>query len=140
MSKASKFALAATSILHLRGPDDSLEYGDDAHTLPLQIELYGPGSMIHAEAVAWQQNRLVDLLKKRGKTEQTATEKAELRADFLSRVTKAFINWGGPDDNGTTSKSDFHAVYADQEMVIIPQQVEQHLGETANFIPSSPKS
>jgi hypothetical protein len=140
MSKASKFALAATSLLHLRGPDDSLQFADAAQTLPLQIELYGPGSMIHAEAVAWQSNRLVDMLKKRGKTEQTAYEKAELRAEFLSRVTKAFINWGGSDDNGTTTKADFHAVYGNQEMVIIATQAEQHLGETANFIPSSATS
>ena len=138
--KISKFALAPTSILHLRGPDDALAYADEARTMPLQIELYGPGSTVHAEALAWQQNRMVEMLKKRGKVEQSATEKADNRAEFLSRVTKAFINFGGHDDMGTTNKADFHSAYANVEMIIIPRQVESHLDETANFIPSSATS
>lgn len=138
--KISKFALAPTSILHLRGPDDALAYADETRTLPMQIEAYGPGSTVHAEALAWQQNRMVEMLKKRGKVDQTAAEKADNRAEFLSRVTKRFINFGGPDDMGTMNKADFHAVYANVEMIIIPKQLEAHLDETANFIPSSATS
>lgn len=131
-----KFAVEETGILHLRGADDEPLMGEDGK--PMTITLYGPGSKQHARAQSAQQNRLVDKLKRKGKTDQTAEQRAREQAEFLAACTKEFSS--NIEYDGLTGDELFRAVYADESIGFIADQAAKHLGDWANFSKASPKS
>lgn len=134
-----KYAVSQTAVLQLRSADDELMVGDDG--LPMEIELFGPGSKEFARAQAVQQNRMLERLKKKGKVEQTAEEKAREAAEFLAECTKSFSeNVAGEDYLGLTGRKLYEAVYADREVGFVAEQANKHLGDWANFTQHSAKS
>jgi len=137
MTDIRKFAVEETGTIHLRDGDDELMYADEAKQKPIRIVVYGPGSKTFAKAQAAQSNRLMDRLKRKGKTEKSAAEQAEETADFLAACTKSFENIEYDKLDGEAL---FKAVYADASIGFIADQVNKHLGDWANFTKSANKS
>lgn len=129
-----KFAVEPTSRLHLRDASDELMYADEAKTLPIAVNLYGPGSKQYAKAQAAQSNRMIDKLKRKGKAEQTAEQIAQEKAEFLADCTESFENM---EYDNLTGSALAKAVYSDILIGFIADQAAKHLGDWSNFTKSS---
>lgn len=116
-------AVQPTSRLELRDANDELMQG-------VAVTVYGPGSKQYAAAQARQQNRMIDKLKSKGKTDQTAEQKAAETAEFLADVTQAFE---GLEYDNLTGRELSLAVYSDITIGFIADQVAKHVGDWANF-------
>jgi hypothetical protein len=128
-------AVNETSVLHLKDANDELLYernkdGTPDMSKPMEVELYGPGSARYAKAQTASSNKLMDRLKRKGKTDQTAEEKAAENVDFLVALTKSMRN---VDYDGLTGEALFRAVYADNSLGFIATQVNAYLGDWGNF-------
>lgn len=138
-----KFAVDPTSRLHLCDAQDAPMYatkeGSDEPDMskPICVVLYGPGSKPYARAQAQQNNRMVDRLKRKGKSDETAERRAAEQADFLAGCTKEFENL---EYDGLIGDELAKAVYADITIGFIADQVGKHLGDWANFSKVSTKS
>lgn len=127
-----KFAVEETSVI-----DPLLDSKDepmiDENGKPMTVTVYGPGSKPYAKAQAAQQNRMIDKLKKKGKSDQTAEEKAREQAEFLSACTKEFSpNF---EYEGLTGEALLRAVYSETTLGFISEQVGKHIAEWGNFTP-----
>jgi intracellular sulfur oxidation DsrE/DsrF family protein len=130
-----KFSVEETSVIHLRSADDELMYTDEGKAV--EIVVFGPGSKTFNKAQAAQQAKLMELLRKKGKTQRSAQEAAEDQAEFLATCTKEFRNIEYDDLKGQEL---FKAVYSDLSLGFIADQVNKHLGDWANFTkPASKK-
>lgn len=129
-----KFAVNPTSRLHLRDANDELMYADEAKTLPIAVNLFGPGSKEYAKAKAAQSNRLVNKMKTKGKANQTPEEMAVESAEFLAACTESWENLQYGDAQGEALSI---AVYSDRTLGFISDQVAGHLGGWSNFTKSS---
>lgn len=134
-----KFAVEPTSRLHLRDAADELMYvdGEDGTpdlTKPICAIVHGPGSKQYAKAQAAQQNRIIDKLKRKGKTEQSADQIAAEKAEFLADCTAGFENL---DYDGLTGDALARAVYGDTSIGFIADQVAKWMGDWSNFTKGS---
>jgi hypothetical protein len=120
-------AVQATSTLHLRDAADELMFDGDK---PVTVTIYGPGSKQFAKAQQAQQNRMLDSLKRKGKTDQTAEQKRAEQAEFLTECTASFENLTY---DALTGAALAKAVYSDIEIGFIADQVAKHIGDWANF-------
>lgn len=135
-----KFALKATSILHLRDGNDDLMYVDGPDgkpdlTKPMRAHLFGPGTKQYAAARAAQSNRSIDRLKKKGKSDLSPEDQVKETATFLARCTDSLENI---EVDGLTGEDLYLAVYGDIELCFIPAQIDRYIGDTANFTGTSP--
>ena len=131
-----KFAVEETGVLELRDAADEPMLGEDSK--PITVTLYGPGSKQYAKAQAAQQNRMIDKLKRKGKSDQTAEEKARETAEFLAGCTKEFS--ANIEMDGLQGEALHRAVYSDTSIGFIAEQVGKHLGEWGNFSKPSTKT
>jgi hypothetical protein len=129
MTDIKKFAVEETGVLELRDAADAPMLGEDGK--PMTITLYGPGSKPYAKAQAAQQNRMIDKLKRKGKADQSAEDKAREQAEFLASCTKEFS--ANIEYDGLKGEALFKAVYADTSIGFIAEQAGRHLGEWGNF-------
>lgn len=124
-----KFAVEETAPLELRDAGEEPMIGEDGK--PMIIVLFGPGSRQYARAQAAQQNRMIDKLKRKGKTEQSAEDKAREQADFLAGCTKSFSPNIALDDLADDAL--FKAVYSDNSIGFISEQVARFLQDWSSF-------
>jgi hypothetical protein len=129
MTDIRKFSVEETGILELRDAGDELMIGDDGK--PMTITLYGPGSKQYARAQAAQQNRLIDKLKRKGKTEETADEKAREQAEFLAGCTKEFSS--NIQMDGLAGEALHKAVYCERGVGFIAEQAGRYLQDWSSF-------
>ena len=95
------------------------------------IVAFGGGSaMDAAKAIAAQQNRLVDKMKRKGVTAQTAEQKAAESAEFLADCTVEFKRL---EYKGLVGRDLAIGVYSDTTIGFISDQVAKHLGDWSNF-------
>ena len=139
MADIRKFAVEPTGRLHLRDASDELMYAEDSEgnpdkSRPMQIELYGPGSKVFARAQTENNNRLYDRMKKKGKSDQTAAEKVEESAAFFTQCTKGMSHIEYDQLQGAAL---FRAVYVDESIGFIAEQVNKYLGDWGNFTKAS---
>lgn len=132
-----KKAAVETSELHLRDAAEELMYDDDARTKPVRVTVYGPGSRHYQAAVTKRNNRAVDRLKKKGKTDQTAEDRVKEEADFLSSIT---IGWEHMEYDDLSGHALSLAIYSDPTLGFIGDQVAAHAAEWANFTKGSATS
>mgnify|MGYP000945689258 CR=1 FL=1 len=125
-----KFAVSPTSRLHLRDANDELLFADEEKTKPIAVNLYGPGSKEYARAQAAQSNRMIEKLKRKGKTEQTAEQRAAESAEFLSDCTES---WENMEYDQLTGDALSQAVYSDITIGFIADQVAKHISDWSNF-------
>ncbi len=132
MAALTKYEMAETGVLHLRDAADNLMYADGADgqpdlTKPMRAHLYGPGSKQYAKAQNARQNHNVDLLKRKGKTKESAEEALGEQAEFLAACTQSLENIDdAPFD-----------VYSNIKLSFIATQVGVWLNETGNFTKGS---
>lgn len=136
MFKIESIGVAETSDLHLRSATDELLYDDKGK--PLTVTVCGPGSKTYAKAAAAQQNKAIEKLKRKGKLDQSAEDKAREQACFLAAVTVSFNNFGY--GSGLEGAEMFKAAYADTAIGFVAEQVGKHVGDWANFTKGSAKS
>jgi hypothetical protein len=129
-----KFAVEPTSRLHLRDATDELMYADGDESKPICAIVHGPGSKQYAKAQAAQQNRIIDKLKRKGKTEQSADQIAAEKAEFLADCTAGFENL---EYDGLTGDALARAVYGDTSIGFIADQVAKWMGDWSNFTKGS---
>jgi hypothetical protein len=129
------FAVEETSVIALVDSNEAPMRGEDGQ--PMTITVYGPGSKPYARAQAAQSNRMIDKLKKKGKMDQSAEEKAREQAEFLAGCTKEFS--ANIECDGLKGEALHKAVYADTSIGFIAEQVAKHIGEWGNFSKGSPK-
>ena len=98
---------------------------------PVTVTVYSPGSKAYAKAQAAQQNRMIDKLKKRGKSDQTAEEKARELADHLTACTASFSD--NFEYQGLEGAELIRAVYMNPKLGYIAEQVGKHIGDWSNF-------
>lgn len=123
-------AVQPSSRLELRDANDEIIAG-------VAVTVYGPGSKQYASAQARQSNRLIDKLKSKGKTDQTAEQKAAETAEFLADITVSFENLDYKDLEGRALAL---AVYSDVSIGFIADQVAKHCGDWSNFTKPDMKS
>jgi len=136
MSSLTKYRMTETGVLHLKDAGDALMYAEGADgkpdlAKPMRIHLYGPGSKQYARALNERQNHNVDLLKRKGKTKESAEEAARTNAEFLAGCTQTFENIES--DSGTTGEALWLETYTDQGLSFVRDQVAAFLNETSNF-------
>ncbi len=137
MSDIRKFAVEETATIHLRDGADELMYADEAQKKPIRIVVYGPGSKTFAKVQAAQSNRIMERMKRKGKNDQSAADKADETAGFLAGCTKSFENIEYDKLEGEALHK---AVYADTSLGFIADQVNKYLGDWANFTKPATKS
>ena len=123
-----KYAVEPTSKLHLRDANDELMFTDEGK--PVAVNLYGPGSKQYARAQAAQNNRLLDKLKRKGKSDQTAEQRAAESSEFLADCTESFENL---EYDNLTGRKLFMAVYADVSIGFVADQVAKYISDWSNF-------
>ena len=123
-----KYAVEPTSKLHLRDANDELMFTDEGK--PVAVNLYGPGSKQYARAQAAQNNRLLDKLKRKGKSDQTAEQRAAESSEFLADCTESFENL---EYDNLAGRELFMAVYADVSIGFVADQVAKYISDWANF-------
>lgn len=123
-----KYAVEPTSKLHLRDANDELMFTDEGK--PVAVNLYGPGSKQYARAQAAQNNRLLDKLKRKGKSDQTAEQRAAESSEFLADCTESFENL---EYDNLTGRELFMAVYADVSIGFVADQVAKYISDWSNF-------
>ena len=133
MSDIKRFSVAPTGRLHLRDAADELMYTDDGKEIA--VNAYGPGSKQYARAQAAQQNRMIDKLKRKGKADQSAEDKAREQAEFLAACTKEFST--NIEYDGLAGEALFKAVYSDSAIGFLAEQAGKHMAEWGNFTKAS---
>ena len=131
-----QFEVAETSRLHLRDSNDELMYADGDKSRPVMVTLYGPGSRQYAVASSKQNSRMLDRLKKKGKAELSADQKTQEGARFLADCTSGFENL---EYDGLTGDELAMAVYSNQRLGFIADQISAFIGNWSNFSMPSTK-
>jgi len=134
-----KFAVEETATLHLKDANDELMYaagadGEPDTSKPMRIKLYGPGSKKNAKVQAANNNKLFTRLKKKGKEDQSAEDKAQESADTLTALTHSFENINY---DALAGEALHRAVYLDTSIGFIGTQVNAYLNDWANFTKAS---
>ena len=132
-----KLAVEETSVLHLRGADEELLYEGGDTKKPVTVTLFSPGSKTYAKAQAGRNNRMMDRLKKKGKSDLSADDTTQENAIFLTACTQAMTH---VELDKLEGEALFKAVYADTSIGFVGEQVGKHLGDWANFTKGSAKS
>lgn len=136
-----KIAVEPTTVLHLRDAADNLLYEKKADPAdpskliddldkPVTITLHGPGSKAYAKAAAARHNRSVATLKRKGKVDQSAEQIAADNAEFFTDCTAAMTNI---ELDGLQGEALYKAVYKEESLGFIVEQVNKHLSDWANF-------
>ena len=132
MDIRQKYAVAETGRLHLRDATDALMYTPEG--AEIAVNLYGPGSKPYAKALAAQQHRNMERLRRKGRAAQSADAIATEAAEFLADCTESFEHL---DYDELTGSALARAVYADKTIGFVGDQVAKFLNDWANFSPVS---
>ncbi len=125
----TKTAVSETGTCELNGPDDEPLY--DGKTR-LAIEVFGPGSKQFAKAQTRRSNKAMERIRKKGKPDISADDSAEESAIYLATITKS-INFDYPPAAGRDDFQKFKALYKDETLGFIRDQVAEFVGEWGNF-------
>ena len=94
------------------------------------IVIYGPGSKEYTAAVAARNNRMMDRLRKKGKSDLSSEQQVSDHATFLAACTHSFEYI---ERDNLTDAALFKATYSDPRIGFIVEQVAAKLGDWANF-------
>ena len=132
----ASLAVAATGVLHVKGPTGEPLYADEDSKLPVLIHLYGPGSRAFGAVDARQSARALKRMQDNdGKiTAATQEERVAETAEDLAALTARFENFDyQPEGAALTGQDMFRAAYADQGIGFITKQVAKFVSDWGNF-------
>lgn len=101
------------------------------------ITLHGPASKAYKAAQSAASARLIDRLKRKGKTASNPEEDDAARAAFLSAVT---VSLNGFKYEGAADEAAIRAMYLDAGLGWIAEQANAAAGDWANFTHAAPTS
>lgn len=145
--KTSTIAVKDLHTIHVKDASGAPMYdlgadGKPDETKPVEIDVYGPGTKQYRRAKAEQQNRLVNVLQKRGGRAAKATPESQAKeaAEFLADVTHAIRRLEEDDENGRplTGRDLALAIYSNPRLGFIADQVHEDVHRWENFSPASP--
>lgn len=129
-------AVQETSVLHLRSATDEPMVDEQGN--PYTITVYGPGSKQWVQANAAQTARLLQKVKGGRPAEFSAEERTANQIEMLVACTKEFSP--NIEYDGQAGPALFRAVYSDQKIGFIAEQVSKHISDWGNFsTPSTAK-
>lgn len=128
-------AVEETTIIHLKNAAGELLFADAERKLPVQVELYGPGSTPFGVNEARQNARQTKRFNENDMklSSQDHEEQVRETAEDLASVTKRFINFGYAPAGDAQGADLFRAVYADTKLGFIVQQVRKTLRDWSAF-------
>lgn len=103
-------------------------------------EIYSPGSKQYANATAKKSTALVNRMKKKGKFEQSPEAQAREAAEFLADCTKSFTDNLGDGFEDLSGRDLYIAIYSNEKIGFVKDQISQLLSDWANFTPVSMKN
>lgn len=131
---------AVADCLEFQLVDESDQPIFDADGKPCMAKVYGPGSKRYAEASTINQNRLLAKISKGKAATETAEEKRRAHAEFLSRITDRLdLDYVDDDGRQLEGREKFLAIYSDQSILFIAEQVTEKSRDWANFSKGSEK-
>lgn len=104
------------------------------------ITMHGPGSKVWRAAQAKVQSHTIERIKKKGNSDISADEQADVDANFLSAVTVSFNNFTYPAKDAKGDRDIFKAAYADAAIGFIAEQANEFCRDWENFTGGSAKS
>jgi len=128
-------AVAPTASIHIKNAAGELLFADAERTLPVKIELYGPGSVQFGVNESKQTARSLRRMNENDMklTAPDFEERLRETADDLASVTKGFINFDYPPAGGAQGHDLFAAVYGDITLGFIVKQVQKTLADWSSF-------
>lgn len=126
-----KHALTPTGTVDIHDGADTPLIADNGK--PVRVHVYGPGSREYQAAEKRQNDRMIDAMRKKGKSVDTAA----YRVDFLVDITKSFDEIDYDDLKGAALHK---AVYSDPSLRFVADQVYAYVTDHANFTTSSKSS
>lgn len=133
MFDISTLALKTDTVdVQLRHPaTGELLFSDEAKTLPVAVTVYGKASSQYRNAVNAMVNR--SMKRKAKKEKETAEVMNEEGLTLLTAITAGFkelsVNGSVP-----SSEADYRTLYADAKYAWIKDQVNEFVGDDANFL------
>ena len=128
MSDIRKYAVEQTATVHLRDANDDFMFDDAGE--PMQVILYGPASKQYESAQAKNQNRLIEMMRSKGRVNQSAEDKRKENIQLLLECTHSFVNI---DYDGKQGDALYKTVYSDPELGFIPEQLGKFIADWSNF-------
>jgi len=125
--------IVETAVIELNDERESPWFDENGKRI--WVELWGPGSRQYAIAQAQQSNRMIDKLKRRGKSEYSADDKSREQAEYLAACTVRFSEAVTLGD--LTGRKLHEAIYGHPKLGFIAEQVAEHLGKWSNFTKDS---
>lgn len=139
-----KHAVVQTGLCLLNDANDEPMYADGPDGNPdktrrMAIRMYGPGSKEYIEAQSISNNRQLDRLRKKGKTDMTAEQKLKEIVTLVTACTHSFenIDYEDADGNPLRGTALYKAVYADPELGFVIEQANKFINEWSNFTKAS---
>lgn len=132
-------AVEDTAIIHLKSATGELLYDGEN---PVQIVIYGPGSRQHGAMEARQAARAVKRYKANDGKSILAPHEDQVKelAEDLASITVRFENLEYPPAGKVQGAELYAALYSDQKLGFIVNQVTKFVADWGNFRGSSPKS
>lgn len=134
-----KLAIATTGTMPVRDASGEAQFDDAGNAV--SITFHSPGTKQHqaAKHAAEERNNTRVFGRMQGKSEsrQTADDKLQERATFLSAITVSFNNFGNGDLVGHQL---YMKTYSDLELGHITDDAEKFNGDRGNFKKSSETS
>ena len=124
----SKCSVDETTTVNIETPDgETMENGDGEK---VSITVFGPGSKPYQKAQAVKNRAILDQLRK-GKNKMSDSLQRELDAEFLATCTSSFNNFSYKDFEPGYAM--FKACYMDYSIGFVAEQVNNKIGDWANF-------
>jgi hypothetical protein len=128
-------AVADTATIHVKDAAGEPLYTDADRKIPVQIEIWGPGSdaagIVESRQTARSVKRLQD---NDGRYTAVAPEDAlKDAAEDLATLTRRFINFSYSPAGDAEGAELFQAVYLDRKLGFIKKQVQQAFADWGKF-------
>lgn len=129
-----KHAVPETAVFHLHDAGEQPIFENEDPKKPSRVVLYSPGSKQFAAAQTARNNRILDRMKRKGKSDLTPEEQIKEKAGYLADCTHS---WENVDYDGKTGRDLSLAIYGDLDLGFIADQNAQRLGDWKNFTKDS---
>ncbi|APZ98070.1 hypothetical protein BWQ93_05935 [Sphingopyxis sp. QXT-31] len=128
-------AVVDTATLHVKNAAGEHLYADTDRKLPVQIEVWGPGSDAYGVVEARQTARAVKRIQENEGKLPTPNYEDTLResAEDLATLTRRFVNFAYPAAGDATGPELFAAVYRDPKLGFIAKQVQAAVKDWGKF-------
>ncbi len=124
-----------TTVVHLKSADGELLYADADRKLPVQIEIWGPGSDAYGVVESRQTARAVKRMQENdGKISVAPFEERNREsAEDLATLTRRFINFTYPPAADAGDHEHFAAFYRDRKLGHFAKQITQAVSDWGKF-------